>query len=124
MTAGQGVRADWLPVVTTMINLSIFILPLLLPVALCLFAFSDAAPQATIPPLLSQSSATAEAARPAPERTVPELVEIECNQCAWAGAYASVEAAQNALNAHQAKHTREKLTAVSSNGNGNGNHHE
>jgi hypothetical protein len=122
MTIGAGVRVEWSGLVTTLLNASIFVLPLLLPIALCLFAFSDSTLQLTNLPV---SGATAEAAPAVAERPAPEQVEIECAQpgCAWAGTYKSIEAAQNALNAHQAKHTRE-LAAVISNGNGNGNHHE
>jgi hypothetical protein len=43
VTLGEGVRTDWIPTVSLIRDASIWVLPSLLPIALCLFAFSETA---------------------------------------------------------------------------------
>lgn len=112
VTLGAGVRADWIPLVALIRDASIWILPALLPVALALFAFSEAGytpnQNITVP-------STAIVAAPSrqvelisiDELPAPQKIEIECDVtgCGWAGVYDSQRAAINALSGHQRKHS-------------------
>jgi hypothetical protein len=113
---GAGIRSDWVGLVTLIRDSAIWILPLLLPTALCLFAFSDTtAHENAMPSNLgigkpaAPSRALALVGQDGAEQITietPERVEVECAEtgCNWSGIYESNRAAQNALTAHRRKH--------------------
>jgi hypothetical protein len=113
---GAGIRSDWIGLVTLIRDSSIWILPLLLPTALILFAFSDTAAHENAMP---SNSAISEPAAPSRALALvgqdgaeqlfietPERIEVECSEtsCNWSGSYETSRAAQNALTAHRRKH--------------------
>lgn len=113
---GAGVRSEWIGLVSLLRDASIWILPLLLPTALTLFAFSESAPERTATP----SSAMALVPQDSVEPMIIEtpgaaFVDIQCEQCEWGGSYDTSRKAQNALTAHRRTHK----IAVRSNGKHN-----
>lgn len=113
-----GVRSEWASTVQLLRDCAIWIFPALLPTALILYAFSDAhvaQPETAQPSQALALTTEVDAMRPVLELPEPQSVEIECDECAWAGSYPDAVAARNALTAHRRKH---KVT-VGSNGSGN-----
>ncbi len=113
-----GMRSEWAAAAQLLRDAAAFVLPALLPASTLLYTFSHEKPA---PPPQGEtapsSTALVAVGQADPERIIIEnpvesRVEIECDQCDWAGAYDNPIAARNALTAHRRKHA---LT-VSSNG--------
>lgn len=102
-----GVRADWQPVLGTVRDLAVVLLPALLPTALILYAFSDrpAAPAESTE--RSLNATTSESALVAVEQ--PVAYPVACPDCNWSGTYATEESARSALRGHKGHCTRIKV---------------
>lgn len=124
VSLGAGVRAEWVGLVSLLRDFSIWILPCLMPTALCLFAFSDTvAPSHTHEINTPSDTITVSDSAPmpaqlpdpssAPAPALPEKIEIECPDCGeWSGSYDSDLSARMALRAHvrHCKHSRVELS--------------
>jgi hypothetical protein len=103
-----GIRSDWLGIVTFIRDSGVFILPGLLPLSTLLYTFSqehETAGELSQGQMASSSTALVPLQSLDAERvTVMEPIEIECDQCEWAGVYSTPLAARNALTAHRKKH--------------------
>jgi hypothetical protein len=112
-----GVRETWGPLVSFIRDSAVFVVPALLPLSTLLYTFSQEHSNPTVEPAVSSTALVALQADPGQqiiiEKALESKVEVECNQCDWAGAYDSQRAAQNALTAHRRKHG-----VLSPNGNG------
>jgi len=124
---GAGVRAEWVGLVSLIRDASIWVLPLLLPTALILFAFSEVQPVATV--TAPASTALVIAAQPVAEPQNDEIIietpygerfEVECSEpgCEWSGSYENAQAGLQAKRAHMRKHNGVHVRA-----NGNGVEH-
>jgi hypothetical protein len=122
---GAGIRSEWAGLVTLIRDSAIWILPLLLPTALILFAFSDThaaptpAPLSTALVTVSQADVEPENGELIIEIPYGERFEVECSEpgCQWSGSYETVQAGLQAKRAHMRKH---KHNGVHVRANGHG----
>ena len=97
---GAGVRGDWVGLVSLLRDASIWVLPLLLPTALILFAFSENevkehAVDATTTALVPSTQVTIEKPRP---------VNMVCPECTWTAVFPSQSQAVQGLMDHRRTH--------------------
>jgi len=99
-----GVRSGWTDAVSFIRDSGVFIIPALLPLSTLLYTFSQA--KADI--VTTARPSTALALVPTDDQIhieTPDPVEIECQQCEWAGTYPSRKKAEMALTGHMKKHS-------------------
>lgn len=95
---GAGVRGDWVGLVSLLRDASIWVLPMLLPTALILFAFSEET--------VVHANMTSTSLVPSTQVTVEKTraISMVCPECSWSAIFPSQAAAVQGLIDHRRTH--------------------
>ena len=97
VTLGDGIRPEWIFIVSLIRDASIWVLPGLLPVALILFAFSEEVTEAPVMPAQEQSSVLIEQDTKMPKQLAIEKAWNEANANAYEVAIETPESTGEAI---------------------------